>query len=219
MVLRLGPSVWTRQTTRAQSVVTHLVLNPPNRSRWVSLCLSTYSHFDRTEVRPMGLLHQPPSLLSRFHRSFPPQPCTDTDSQKLPLLVPTPPSLLSLDPSKLYKMDPFAFKIVYFLALVALPQVLASTDAISEEALTRRNSFRALHGASALTWNKDLAAAAESLVSRCVFEDSGRKVGTFGGMFKEMPPVTEDTHVRTYRESGCWAWSINRHRRDQRVDG
>jgi len=79
-------------------------------------------------------------------------------------------------------MTHFAFKIAYFfLALVALPQLLASTDAISKEALTGHNSFRALHGASPLTWNKDLAAAAESWVSRCVFEHSGGEVGAFGG--------------------------------------
>ena len=67
---------------------------------------------------------------------------------------------------------------MYFLALVALPQVLAD---ISAEALAGHNNFRALHGASPLTWNGDLAAAANSWASRCVFEHSGGQVGAFGG--------------------------------------
>ena len=77
-------------------------------------------------------------------------------------------------------MVPFASKTMYLLlAFVALPQVIAAD--ISNEALTGHNSFRALHGASPLTWNGDLAAAANSWASRCVFEHSGGQVGAFGG--------------------------------------
>jgi len=76
-------------------------------------------------------------------------------------------------------MISFASKTMYFfLALVALPQALAD---IRAEALAGHNNFRALHGASPLTWNGDLAAAANSWASRCVFQHSGGQVGAFGG--------------------------------------
>jgi uncharacterized protein YkwD len=75
-------------------------------------------------------------------------------------------------------MAPSALKTVYlFLALVALPQVLAD---ISDEALAGHNNFRALHGASPLKWNEDLATAANDWASRCAFEHSGGQVGDFG---------------------------------------
>ena len=77
-------------------------------------------------------------------------------------------------------MVSFVSKTMYFLlALVALPRVLAAD--ISNEALTAHNDFRAQHGASPLTWNEDLAAAANSWASRCVMEHSKGQVGDFGG--------------------------------------
>ena len=80
-----------------------------------------------------------------------------------------------------------------FLALVALPQVLAAD--ISGEALAAHNSFRAQHGADALTWNGDLAAAADSWASRCVFEHSGGQVGAFGGTSSNgSSPTTQGAH-------------------------
>jgi len=90
-------------------------------------------------------------------------------------------------------MISFASKTTYFfLGLVALPQVLAD---ISAEALAGHNNFRALHGASPLTWNGDLAAAANSWASRCVFEHSGGQVGAFGGTSSNvMPPVAQGAH-------------------------
>jgi len=92
-------------------------------------------------------------------------------------------------------MASVAFKITYlFLALVALPQALASSDPIMNEALTGHNSFRALHNASALVWSDDLAAAAKSWASGCVFEHSEGQVGDFGGMSSDGSSlVTEDT--------------------------
>jgi len=91
-------------------------------------------------------------------------------------------------------MASVAFKIAYlFFALVALPQALASTDPIMNEALTGHNSFRALHGASPLVWNDDLAAAANNWASGCVFEHSGGQVGAFGGMSSNwLSPITKD---------------------------
>ena len=98
-------------------------------------------------------------------------------------------------------MAPFAKALYLLLALAGLPQdpVDLPQDSvgfpldvvgppqdiaadISQEALSRHNSFRALHGASALTWNNNLAAAANKWASRCVFEHSGGQVGKFGGM-------------------------------------
>ena len=161
------------------------------------MCLSIHSRFDKNEDRPRAFLHQLPFSSPGFTVRSP-----STALYLCPLTQATPLSsgltvVSQLRPLKLHQMALFAFKIVYFfLALVAIPHVLASTDAISKEALTGHNSFRALHGASPLTWNKDLAAAAQSWVSRCVFEHSGGKVGAFGGTsFGGSFPVTKDTHV------------------------
>lgn len=70
------------------------------------------------------------------------------------------------------------------------------TNPIGDEALKGHNSFRALHGASPLTWNEDLANAAKSWASRCVFEHSGGKVGPYGGTPpRGLPLFIGDTHV------------------------
>ena len=92
-------------------------------------------------------------------------------------------------------MASVAFKLTYLLlSLVALPQTLAASDPIMNEALIGHNSFRALHNASALVWSDDLAAAAKSWASGCVFEHSGGQVGDFGGMLSDGSSlVAEDT--------------------------
>lgn len=93
-------------------------------------------------------------------------------------------------------MASVTFKIAYlFLALIALPQALASSDPIMNEALTGHNSFRALHNASALVWNDDLTAAAKSWASGCVFEHSEGQVGDFGGMSLEGSPLVAENNV------------------------
>lgn len=93
-------------------------------------------------------------------------------------------------------MAPIAFKAVCLSLALAVLSSIASADSISNEALTGHNSFRSLHGASPLSWNNDLAAAANSWASRCVFEHSGGQVGAFGGTsFGGSSLVTEGTHV------------------------
>ena len=129
-------------------------------------------------------------------------------------------------------MAPTVFKIAYlFLALAALPQVLArpqaspptdppATDAIRDEALNGHNSFRALHGASPLNWNVDLAAAAGSWVSRCAFQHGGGQ-DVYGGTSSDgLALIAEDAQflAYAYRELGRWARWFLRHRRNQLVD-
>ena len=97
--------------------------------------------------------------------------------------------------------------ICCFLVLAALPQALAApggahvhqsrTDASFEnDALTGHNSFRALHGASPLTWSDTLANAAKTWASGCKFDHSGGKVGNYGGTLSDgFCLFVEDTHV------------------------
>jgi len=95
-------------------------------------------------------------------------------------------------------MISFATKAMYFVfALFALPQAprpQAPAD-IRAEALARHNNFRALHGASPLVWSADLATAANTWASKCVFKHSGGQVGPYGGTLSNgLSPVTQGAH-------------------------
>ena len=80
-----------------------------------------------------------------------------------------------------------------FLVLAAIPQALAvavsansarssSTSPSDINAyLSAHNTVRAKHGAAALTWSDDLAAAAQKWASGCVFKHSGGSLGPYGG--------------------------------------
>jgi|SRR5579862_6464309 len=50
-------------------------------------------------------------------------------------------------------------------------------DANAQAALDSHNKYRALHGASALTWDDDLASYAASHASSCVFQHTGGPYG------------------------------------------
>nr|VWO97026.1 Repressed by TUP1 protein 4 [Ganoderma boninense] len=64
----------------------------------------------------------------------------------------------------------------------AVPTPLAKRTSASDVKayLAAHNSFRAKHGAAALTWNNTLAAAAQKEVDRCVFQHSGGIFGPYG---------------------------------------
>ncbi|KAL5535348.1 hypothetical protein ACEPAF_3442 [Sanghuangporus sanghuang] len=55
-----------------------------------------------------------------------------------------------------------------------------ASDKDVNEYLSSHNSIRAQHGASPLTWNNTLAAAAQKWSDGCVFQHSGGSVGPFG---------------------------------------
>ncbi|GAA6007407.1 hypothetical protein JCM11491_004152 [Sporobolomyces phaffii] len=64
-------------------------------------------------------------------------------------------------------------------AAASSPTFVAGSD-VRDLALNEHNRFRALHGASALTWSQPLADAAYKWGSRCVFEHSKGAVGPYG---------------------------------------
>ena len=78
--------------------------------------------------------------------------------------------------------------------LLTLPLLLtlgvgAATSPADQKAyLDAHNTFRAKHGAPALTWNDTLAAAAQKEVDPCVFKHSGGAVGPYGGAFRSSVP-------------------------------
>jgi uncharacterized protein YkwD len=55
-----------------------------------------------------------------------------------------------------------------------------ASDEDVQEYLDYHNTVRAQHGASALTWNNTLAAAAQVWANKCVFEHSGGTLGPYG---------------------------------------
>jgi len=70
-----------------------------------------------------------------------------------------------------------------FLALAVISQALAAavtSPADINAYLSGHNTFRAKHGAAALTWSDKLAAAAQKWASGCVFKHSGGSVGPYG---------------------------------------
>lgn len=54
--------------------------------------------------------------------------------------------------------------------------------------LSAHNTVRAKHGAVALKWNNNLAAAAQKWADKCVFKHSGGTLGPFGGMCSHISP-------------------------------
>jgi pathogenesis-related protein 1 len=67
--------------------------------------------------------------------------------------------------------------VVAVSAVSAAPSPLAARATDQEVYLSAHNSFRAKHGASALTWNQDLANYAKTLASKCKFAHSGGPYG------------------------------------------
>ena len=76
-------------------------------------------------------------------------------------------------------------------AAIAQDTSTSSTDSNGSDAsdsdvdtyLSTQNSVRAQYGASALTWNNTLAAAAQQWSNGCVFQHSGGSLGPFGGEY------------------------------------
>jgi uncharacterized protein YkwD len=54
--------------------------------------------------------------------------------------------------------------------------------------LSAHNTVRARHGAVALKWNNNLAAAAQKWADKCVFKHSGGTLGPYGGMCSHIFP-------------------------------
>lgn len=54
------------------------------------------------------------------------------------------------------------------------------TDSQQATFLSLHNSIRSEHGAAALTWSSDLAAAAKGWADKCVFQHSGGSLGPYG---------------------------------------
>ena len=107
--------------------------------------------------------------------------------QPLPLgpLLPPPSSTTGSE-------DPASSPLPVEVSNPSNPSVPAS-DSIKEEALNAHNSFRALHGADALTWDETLVKYAANWTSGCVFEHSN---GPYGGASSHgLPLVIEDTYV------------------------
>jgi len=55
-----------------------------------------------------------------------------------------------------------------------------SDNSVENSMLSAHNSFRASHGAPAMTWSNNLAAAAQSWANGCKFKHSGGTLGPFG---------------------------------------
>jgi len=58
-----------------------------------------------------------------------------------------------------------------------------SDNSVENSMLSAHNSFRASHGAPAMTWSNNLAAAAQSWANGCKFKHSGGTLGPFGGSY------------------------------------
>ncbi|KAF9654339.1 PR-1-like protein [Thelephora ganbajun] len=107
-----------------------------------------------------------------------PPPTTSSSSTSSPSKAPSPPNTLVESPSPVPSSTTSSVPSANPSPAGTLNKT--GTNSITKESLTGHNSFRALHGASPLTWNDSLAAAAQSWVSGCKFEHSGGKVGPFG---------------------------------------
>ncbi|KII93493.1 hypothetical protein PLICRDRAFT_35714 [Plicaturopsis crispa FD-325 SS-3] len=65
----------------------------------------------------------------------------------------------------------------FFQGGLAIPSAKRDAEA---DYLNAHNSFRALHGASPLTWSDELASAAQSWANGCKFQHSGGSLGPYG---------------------------------------
>ena len=110
-------------------------------------------------------------------------------------------SVLSFTLSKPYQMVSIAFKTVYlFLALFALPQVLAAPGAAAAdlhkritdgEMLTMHNEIRGQYGSPPLTWGANFAGVARLQVATCLKTEVHGVIGT---TTDGLSLFTEDTH-------------------------
>ena len=104
-------------------------------------------------------------------------------------------------------MVPLTFKTVYlFLALFALPQVLAAPgasalgprdsildDALRNEAISLHNDFRAARKLPGLTWNLGFSFASAVDAFKC--QDARTDPQVFSTQSKGLSSITEGAHV------------------------
>lgn len=118
----------------------------------------------------------PPSSSSSPPSSPPPPPATPSsapDHTPSPSPSPSPTPSPSPSPSPTPSPSPSPSPLANSLST-------GSSSTFENDALTGHNNARAQHGASPLTWSDDLANAASTWISGCVFEHSQGKVGSYG---------------------------------------